>query len=39
MQSCLREVFEVKESKDYKIEDSEFLMAAGDAVNIKNGKK
>jgi type I restriction enzyme S subunit len=38
MQSCLREVFEGKESKDYKIEDSEYLMAAEDAVNIKNGK-
>ena len=39
MQSCLREVFEGKESKVYKIEDSECLMAAEDAVNIKNGKK
>ncbi|WP_299385994.1 hypothetical protein [uncultured Lacinutrix sp.] len=39
MKSCLLEVFASKESKVYKIEDSECLMAAEDTVNIKKEKK
>ncbi len=38
MQSVLQEIFEGKESKVYKIEDSECLMATEDTVNIKKEK-